>query len=161
MPKSSHFVDDNVEYITGAYCPLPGYENESEFVSESLSEEFNEALTPWADRNLTSGGAVIGKSRPDVRDIRFGSSISGRHKRVTRTVGKAPGVRFKQAGFFDLGISLLILAISGSSVYFIEKGQAEANVSAQQNVEITTTRPAENSIEKIASINPHTLGLSI
>ncbi len=67
MPNSSNFVDDNVEYITGAYCPLPsfgneseieveyimgaycplpGYENESEFVSESLSEEFNEALTP-------------------------------------------------------------------------------------------------------------------
>ena len=123
MPNSSNFVDDNVEYITGAYCPLPsfgneseieveyimgaycplpGYENESEFVSESLSEEFNEALTPWVDRNLTSGGAVIGKSRPEVRDIRFGSSISGRQKRVTRPVGKVPGVRFKQAGFFDL-----------------------------------------------------------
>ena len=176
MSNTNNFVDDNVEYITGAYCPLPsfgneseieveyimgaycplpGYENESEFVSESLSEEFKEALTP------SSGGAVIGKSRPEVRDIRFGSSISRRQKRVTRPIGKAPGVRLKQAGFFDLGISLLILAISGISVYFIEKDQAETNVSAQQNIEITATLPAENSIEKIASISPHGPGLSI
>lgn len=182
MPNSSNIVDDyveyitgaycplpsfgnesefEVEYITGAYCPLPGYENESKFVSESLSEEFNEALIPWVDRIFTSGGAVIGKTRPDVRDIRFGSSISGRQKRVKRPVGKTPGVSFKQAGFFDLGISLLILAISGTSVYFIEKGPAETSVSAQQNIEITATRPAENSIEKIASLSPHGSALSI
>ena len=125
MPNFSNSVDVNIEYITGAYCPLPGYENAAEIESESLSEEFNEALTSWTDRNLASGGAVIGKYRPDIRDIRFQSSISGRQKRVTTPAGGAPRTRFKQAGFFDLGISLLVLAVSGTSVFFIEKSQRD------------------------------------
>ena len=39
----------------------------------------------------------------------------------------------KQSGFFDLGLSLLILAVAGGSVYFAEQEQAEKYAQQQEN----------------------------
>jgi hypothetical protein len=136
MKNSSHFAGDKVKYITGAYCPLPRSGSESEIEVRYVTGAYSPLPGYENESEFVSDSPSEG-------------------------FNEAPRVQFKQAGFFDLGISLLILAISGGSVYFIEKGQAETHEIAQQNVEIAATRPAETSIEKIASISPHGPGLSM
>ena len=55
----------------------------------------------------------------------------------TPTTGYPAGSRQKQSGFFDLGISLVILAMSGTAVYFAENAQA-TNAEVAVNVETVT-----------------------
>ena len=66
---------------------------------------------------------------------------------------KAPGNSSKQSGFFDLGISLLILAMSGSAVYLAEGNQDEKVASLKESTEITMTGEAEIQNEKISKLD--------
>jgi hypothetical protein len=45
-----------------------------------------------------------------------------------KNIMKTPNKSKNQSGFFDLGISLLILVIAGGSVYFSEKAHTEKTV---------------------------------
>ena len=74
----------------------------------------------------------------------FKSLISGYNKHEKTSIKKAPGNRPKQSGFFDLGISLLILTLTGSTAYLIERNQDEKNASLQESSEITASQQMEN-----------------
>lgn len=80
----------------------------------------------------------------------FKSSISGCNKHEKTSIKNALGNRSKQSGFFDLGISLLILALSGSTVYIVERNQDEKNVSLQESTKIMASRQMENTNVNIA-----------
>ena len=60
-----------------------------------------------------------------------------------KNFNKAPGNSSKQCGFFDLGISLIILAMSGSAVIIAEQNHDEKVASVQESTEITMTGEAE------------------
>jgi len=45
----------------------------------------------------------------------------------------------KQSGFFDLGLSLVVMAIAGSSVYAIETGQPE-DTQVAENAQSATVK---------------------
>jgi hypothetical protein len=50
----------------------------------------------------------------------------------------------KQHGFFDLGLSLLILAMSGIAVYLTERNQGEESGSLQEDIVIAVTEQEKN-----------------
>jgi hypothetical protein len=52
----------------------------------------------------------------------------------------------QQLGFFDLGLSFLILAIAGGSVYFIEHDQAEKLAQQREQTAISVNRQSVNAI---------------
>jgi len=63
-----------------------------------------------------------------------------------KNLNKAPGNSSRQSGFFDLGISLLILAMSGSVVISVERNHDEKRASLQESVEVTLgAAPSTNS----------------
>ena len=80
----------------------------------------------------------------------FKSSNSSSNKHEKMSIKKAPGSRSKQSGFFDLGISLLVLTMSGSAAYVIERNQDERTVSLQESTEITASQKTENSNLNVA-----------
>jgi len=49
---------------------------------------------------------------------------------------KSYNVNKKQLGFFDLGLSVLILALAGGSVYFTEKDADEKYAQQQEAAEV-------------------------
>ena len=74
---------------------------------------------------------------------------------------KAPGNSSKQSGFFDLGISLLILALAGSVAYIAERNHDEKMASLQENPEITMTEEAEIRNEKISKLDSDIPGFAV
>ena len=66
---------------------------------------------------------------------------------------KASGNSSKQSGFFDLGISLLILAMAGSAAFVAEHNQDEKVATLQQPSEITMTGDAEISNDKMSQLD--------
>lgn len=95
--------------------------------SESLSENFTSALDPWTSQALASRDPVINESRVTAHDLRL-----------------------KQSGFFDLGISLLILAMSGGAMYLTDNANIEDMASAQESIEVTNVQQADSSNENLA-----------
>jgi hypothetical protein len=51
---------------------------------------------------------------------------------------KSHNISRKQFGFFDLGLSLLVLALAGSSVYLIESNHPEASTAQPPAAEVST-----------------------
>ena len=74
---------------------------------------------------------------------------------------KAPGNSSKQTGFFDLGISLLVLAMSGSAAYISVQNHDENMASPQESSEITMTEDAEISNENISKLDSGTPGFAV
>ncbi len=68
----------------------------------------------------------------------------------------ASGNSSRQSGFFDMGISLLILALAGSAVYITERSQDEKAASLQESTEITMTGEAEISNKKVSKLDSDT-----
>ena len=89
-----------------------------------------------------------------ISTLNIKSSISGHHKLEKPSIKKAPDNRPKQSGFFDLGISLMILAMSGSAVYVTERNHDEKIASLQESTEITASQQMENDNTNIARANP-------
>ena len=75
-----------------------------------------------------------------------------------KNFNKAPGNSSKQSGFFSLGISLLILAMSGSAVYVAERNHDEKMASLQES---TMTGEAEIPNEKISKLDSDTFGVAV
>ena len=73
-----------------------------------------------------------------------------------KNFNKAPGKRSKQSGFFDMGISLLILALAGSAVFIAERNEGEKAASLQESTEITMNGDAEIRNEKISKLDSDT-----
>ena len=69
-----------------------------------------------------------------------------------KNLNKAPGNSSKQSGFFDLGISLLILTLAGSAAYIAERNHDEKAASLQESPEITMTEEAEIPNENISKL---------
>jgi hypothetical protein len=78
-----------------------------------------------------------------------------------KNFNKAPGYSSKQSGFFDLGISLLILALSGSTVFIIERNHDEQMASLQESTEITMAGEAEIPNEKISKLDSDIPGFAV
>ena len=78
-----------------------------------------------------------------------------------KNFNKAPGNRSKQSGFFDLGISLIILALSGSAVIIAEQNHDEKVASVQESTAITMTAEAEIQNEKISKLDSDIPGFSV
>ena len=74
---------------------------------------------------------------------------------------KAPGNSSKQFGFFDLGISLLILAMSGSAVYVAERNHDEKVASLQESTEITMAGEIEIQNQKISKLDSDIPGFAV
>jgi len=74
---------------------------------------------------------------------------------------KAPGNSSKQSGFFDLGISLLILAMSGSAVYVAERNHDEKVASLQESTEITMAGEIEIQNQKISKLDSDIPGFAV
>ena len=70
-----------------------------------------------------------------------------------KNFNKAPGNSSKQSGFFDLGISLLILAMSGSAAYVAEQNHDEKMASLQESTEITMAGEIEIQNQKISKLD--------
>jgi hypothetical protein len=137
----------------GAVYQFPGHARQADNEPQSLSEDFNHELDRWFGRIQASGGARIGKSRFAAHDRAIESSSSSHRIRKSRPSGKVPGISWKEAGFFDLGISLLVLALSGSAVYVIEKDHAESVASAPENVEILAERHPQHFVDRVANVD--------
>ena len=75
-----------------------------------------------------------------------------------KNFSEAAGSSLKQSGFFDLGISLLILAMAGSTVYVTERDHDEKMASMQEN---TITVEAETSDERMPRLASDTPGFSV
>jgi len=69
----------------------------------------------------------------------FKPSKSTHHQQERAGIKKVSGNRPKQAGFFDLGLSLLILAIGGGAMYLTDRAQVENYASLQESTELTAT----------------------
>ena len=78
-----------------------------------------------------------------------------------KNFNKAPGNRSRQSGFFDLGISLLILAMSGSAVYVAERNHDEKVASLQESTEITMAGEIEIQNQKISKLDSDIPGLAV
>jgi hypothetical protein len=74
----------------------------------------------------------------------------------TLHIKKAPDSRSKQSGFFDLGISLLVLGLSGSAVYATEGTGVEKNASLQESTRVTASQQTENTKTKLARTDSDT-----
>ena len=53
---------------------------------------------------------------------------------------KMPQTTKRQFGFFDFGLSLLILALAGSSVYVVEHNEHEKLAMQQEKASISASR---------------------
>ena len=69
----------------------------------------------------------------------FKPSNPTHHQPERAGIKKVSGNRPKQAGFFDLGLSLLILAIGGGAMYMTDRTQVENYASLQESTELTAT----------------------
>ena len=78
-----------------------------------------------------------------------------------KNFNKAPGNSSKQTGFFDLGISLLILALAGSAAYIAERSHDQKMASLQESPEITMTEEAEIPNEKISKLDSDNPGFAV
>ena len=78
-----------------------------------------------------------------------------------QSINKAPGNSSRQSGFFDLGISLLILAMSGSVVISAERNPDEKIASLQESTKVTMTGEAETPNRKISTLDSDIPGLVI
>jgi hypothetical protein len=78
-----------------------------------------------------------------------------------KNFNKAPGNSLKQSGFFGLGISLLILVMSGSAVYVAELNHDKKMASLQESTEITMTGEAEIPNEKISKLDSDIPGFAV
>ena len=73
---------------------------------------------------------------------------------------KAPDKSKNQSGFFDLGISLLVLAIAGGSIYLIEHPHTEKTAARLESTTLTADLQTEKANEVIARREPETPGLA-
>jgi hypothetical protein len=137
--------------VKGALYHFPGHATQADVEPQSLSEDFNHELDRWFGRIQASGGSRIGKSRFAAHDRAIDSSSSSHRIRNSRPSGKVPGISWKEAGFFDLGISLLVLALSGSAVYVIERDHAESVASAPEYVEVLAERHPLHFVDRVAN----------
>ncbi len=141
----------NAGSVKGAQYHVPGHGMQSDIESESLSDDFNEALVPWLGRIHASGGSRIGKSWYAAHDGAIESSTANRRDRAVSESGNMSRIHWRQAGFFDLGISLLILALSGGTVYAIEKTHSNSVASAPESVVIAADRHPQHGADKLAN----------
>ena len=63
---------------------------------------------------------------------------------------KSYNVNTKQFGFFDLGLSLLILTLAGGSVYLTEKNRTDTAVLEQETATETVERPEASALAHVA-----------
>ena len=70
-----------------------------------------------------------------------------------KNFNKASGRSSKQSGFFDLGISLLILAMAGSAVFITERNHDEKTTSLQESTEIRN--------EKVSKLDSDNTGFAL
>lgn len=139
--------------VKGALYHFPGHAMQADNEPQSLSENFNDELDRWFGRIQASGGSRIGKSSFAAHDGAIESPGPIHRNRTSRPSGKVPGISWKEAGFFDLGISLLVLALSGSAVYVIEKNHAESIASAAESVEILADRHPQHLSDRVANVD--------
>ena len=78
-----------------------------------------------------------------------------------KNLNKAPGNSSKQSGFFDLGISLLILVLAGSATYIADRNHDEKMASLQESPEITMTEEAEIRNEKMSKLDSDIPGVAV
>ena len=140
----------NAGSTRGAQYHFPGHAMQSEIEPESLSDDFIDALVPRIGRIQASGGSYIVNSRFAAHDRAIESSFSERRRRGSGQTGKTPRIRWKQAGFFDLGLSLLILALSGGAIYAIEKNHTDPVAPAAESAEISPDRHQQHPADKVA-----------
>ena len=78
-----------------------------------------------------------------------------------KNFNKAPGNSLNQSGFFDLGISLLILVMSGSAVYVAEQNHDKKMAPLQESTKITMTGEAETPNDKISKLDSDIPGFAV
>ena len=78
-----------------------------------------------------------------------------------KNFNKAPCNGSKQSGFFGLGITLLVLAMSGSVISIAEPNQDEKRASLQESTEITIAGETEISNEKISKLDSDISGFAV
>jgi hypothetical protein len=59
---------------------------------------------------------------------------------------KSHNIKRNQFGFFDLGLSLLVLTLAGGSVYLIESSRPEASTAQPPAVEVATDHHGETTL---------------
>ncbi len=90
------------------------------------------------------------------------SSLHGYPEHERTVIKKAPCGRSKQFGFFDLGISLVIIALSGGAVYLTEHAIVERNVSLQEeSSDIATIGQTGNANEDMATLEAGIPGVAM
>ncbi len=90
------------------------------------------------------------------------SSISGYPEHKRTAIKKASCSRSKQFGFFDLGISLVILALSGGAVYITEHAIIERNATLQEeSSNIATIGQTGSTNEDMATLESGIPGIAM